>query len=565
MAGGLVINNVGGRSSEYQSKVTFYVIVVALIASSGGLLFGYDLGVTGGVTAMPDFLEKFFPDVLAAQQNKSNDPYCSFDSQKLQAFTSTLFLSGAFFSILAGFVNKRRGRKITMVTGGAAFCIGAILCAFAQDLAMLVIGRVMLGWGVGFANQAVPLYLSEIAPAHIRGTLNIMFQMATTIGIWVAQWINYGTQHLHPHGWRLSVGLAIVPALMLFLGSLLLPDTPNSLADRGHPEKARRVLEKVRGTKNVDAEYEDILEACDISHAIAGRWRVLFTRKYRPVLTGAVLIPFFQQFTGINTIMFYASQLFVVLGAGQNSALLNTAIIGAVNVGSTLAAIILVDRLGRKALFLEGGIQMFICFVVVAAVMGASFNKTTGNIPSGPAGAILAFECLFTAGFAWSWGPLGWLVPSEFHNIETRSLGQAITTCVNFIFSFVIGQVYLTMLCKLEFGTYIFFAFWVLVMTLYAMFFLPETKGVPIEEMGFAWRRHWFWSRIIMSPEERAAFRKGDLIGAGMGATELTGGKPVVSSVANPKLGAVPASTAGAAAADPKVPGSDTHPTGTQF
>ena len=214
-------------------------------------------------------------------------------------------------------------------------------------------------------------------------------------------------------------------------------------------------------------------------------------------------------------------------------------------------------RLGRKALFLEGGIQMFICFVVVAAVMGASFNKTTGNIPSGPAGAILAFECLFTAGFAWSWGPLGWLVPSEFHNIETRSLGQvrqwywpvllpsvlgllhccracccckaccssgfaaspawwcmllpaqlgshvadaghhshpfpplslqAITTCVNFIFSFVIGQVYLTMLCKLEFGTYIFFAFWVLVMTLYAMFFLPETKGVPIEEMGFAWR-----------------------------------------------------------------------------
>ena len=235
----------------------------------------------------------------------------------------------------------------------------------------------------------------------------------------------------------------------------------------------------------------------------------------------------------------------------------------------------------------------------------------------------------------------------HYHPFPPLSL-QAITTCVNFIFSFVIGQVYLTMLCKLEFGTYIFFAFWVLVMTIYAMFFLPETKGVPIEEMGFAWRwasspyitgpcslavpfqfcahellickasiivdptthicascpsnghlvlplhcsckgrslqhfhviylpaccisspgslpvhcrRHWFWSRIIMSPEERAAFRKGDLIGAGMGATELTGGKPVVSSVANPKLGAVPASPAGAAAADPKLPGSDAHPTG---
>jgi hypothetical protein len=105
-------------------------------------------------------------------------------------------------------------------------------------------------------------------------------------------------------------------------------------------------------------------------------------------------------------------------------------------------------RLGRKVLFAEGGIQMFICFVVVAGVMGGSFNKVTGYIPRKSASTILAFECLFTAGFAWSWGPLGWLVPSEFHNIETRGTGQAITVCVNFLFSFVIGQAYLTMLCK---------------------------------------------------------------------------------------------------------------------
>ena len=105
-------------------------------------------------------------------------------------------------------------------------------------------------------------------------------------------------------------------------------------------------------------------------------------------------------------------------------------------------------RLGRKVLFAEGGLQMFICFVVVAAVMGSSFNKVTGYIPRKSATTILAFECLYTAGFAWSWGPLGWLVPSEFHNIETRGTGQAITVCVNFLFSFVIGQCYLTMLCQ---------------------------------------------------------------------------------------------------------------------
>ncbi|KAL3148694.1 species-specific tRNA processing [Trebouxia sp. C0009 RCD-2024] len=515
MAGGMVVTDVGGRSSEYNGKVTWYVVLVSLIAASGGLLFGYDLGVTGGVESFPEFQNKFFPEVAAAQAaDRTVDPYCSYDSQKLSAFTSVLFLAGAFFSLFATPVTRIGGRKLVMILGGGAFCIGAILCAFAQDLAMLIIGRVCLGAGVGFANQAVPLYLSEIAPAHARGTLNIMFQMATTIGIWVAQWINYGTKDMHPNGWRLSVGLAIVPALILFLGSLIIPDTPNSLVYRGKVEQARRVLERVRGTPNVDAEFADIVEAVENGKKV--NKFAIFQRKYRPVLTGSILIPFFQQFTGINTIMFYATQLFAVLGQDAKASLLSTAIVGAVNVGSTIIAIILVDRVGRKVLFAEGGLQMFICFIVVAGVMGGSFNKSTGFIPQHSASAILAFECLFTAGFAWSWGPLGWLVPSEFHNIETRGVGQSITVCVNFLFSFVIGQTYLTMLCRMEFGTYIFFAFWVFVMTCYVLFFLPETKGVPIEEMGILWRKHWFWSKVIMNSEERAAFQKGDLLSAGV-------------------------------------------------
>ena len=137
--------------------------------------------------------------------------------------------------------------------------------------------------------QAVPLYLSEIAPAHARGTLNIMFQMATTIGIWVAQWINYGTQNMHPHGWRLSVGLAIVPALILFLGSLIIPDTPNSLVSRGKIEQARRTLERVRGTSNVDAEFADIVEAVDASRSV--NKMAIFQRKYRPVLVSLSALP----------------------------------------------------------------------------------------------------------------------------------------------------------------------------------------------------------------------------------------------------------------------------------
>ena len=136
--------------------------------------------------------------------------------------------------------------------------------------------------------QAVPLYLSEIALAHARGTLNVMFQMATTIGIWVAQWINYGTQNMHPHGWRLSVGLAIVPALILFLGSLIIPDTPNSLVQRGKIEQARRTLERVRGTPNVDAEFTDIVEAVDASRSV--NKMAILQKKYRPILVSLPMV-----------------------------------------------------------------------------------------------------------------------------------------------------------------------------------------------------------------------------------------------------------------------------------
>ncbi|KAK9833198.1 hypothetical protein WJX74_009836 [Apatococcus lobatus] len=539
MGGGLVVTATGGRSTDYNSKPTVYVFVLCLVASSAGALFGYDLGITGGVTSMPNFLEKFFPSTYAKNQEHqalidggeiANNPYCTYNDMKLQAFTSTLFLSGLVFAIIANWSTKWYGRRFTMITAGAAFIVGAFLMAFAQNLPMLVVGRAFLGWGVGFANQSAPLYLSEMAPAQLRGALNIGFQMATTLGILVAGLINYGTQHMDKPGqlagWRLSVGLAIVPALVLFFGGLLLPDTPNGLISRGKVQEGRRVLERVRGTKSVDAEFTDICEAVEVSKAISGKWRALFSKKYRGVLAVSVLIPFFQQFSGINTIMFYAAELFQVLGSGQNSSLLNTVIIGAVNVASTVVAIVMVDRFGRKLLFVEGGIQMLVCFIAVAAIMGASFNTQTGHIANGPAAAIIVFECLFTAGFAWSWGPLGWLVPSEVHSIETRSLGMSIATCSNFLFSFIIGQWYLTMLCSMEYGTYIFFAFWVVMMTLYVIFFLPETKGVPVEEMGFIWRRHWFWKNVIMTPAERAAFEKGDVTATGMTAAEIEGDLP---------------------------------------
>jgi MFS family permease len=212
--------------------------------------------------------------------------------------------------------------------------------------------------------QSVKVYMSEMAPAKLRGALNIGFQMAITIGILAANLINYGTAQIKGGwGWRLSLGLAAVPAIMMTVGSLFLPDTPNSILERGHAEKAKQMLRKVRGTDNVDDEFQDLIDATEAAKKVAHPWRNILERRYRPQLVICILVPFFQQLTGINVIMFYAPVLFKTLGFGGNASLISAVITGVVNVLATVVSIFTVDKFGRRLLFLEGGIQMTLCQV----------------------------------------------------------------------------------------------------------------------------------------------------------------------------------------------------------
>ena len=209
----------------------------------------------------------------------------------------------------------------------------------------------------------MPLYLSEMAPAHLRGALNMMFQLATTLGIFTANMVNFGTQKLDNWGWRLSLALAAFPAFMMTLGGIFLPDTPNSLIERGSVEKGRKVLEKIRGTKDVDAEFQDIVEASEIAKAVKNPFRNILQRRNRPQLVMAIFMPMFQIMTGINSILFYAPVLFQSMGFGGNASLYASAITGAVLCGSTLISMATVDRLGRRVLLISGGIQMIVCQV----------------------------------------------------------------------------------------------------------------------------------------------------------------------------------------------------------
>ncbi|KAK9827591.1 hypothetical protein WJX81_001828 [Elliptochloris bilobata] len=502
--GGLAVNALGNAEILQYPKyrLNLYLVTICFVASSGGLLFGHDIGVTGGVTTSNDFLALFFPDVhhhVAVEQGAADSAYCKYNNQLLQLFTSSLFIAGLLAGLVATVPTRHLGRRATMLIAGAAFLLGAGLTAGAQNLPMLVCGRVSLGVGVGFANQAVPLYLSEIAPPLMRGFLNQLFQLATTVGILAAQLINYGTLRIPDWGWRLSLAGAAAPALLLFLGSLALPDTPNSLLERGHEEEAHRVLARVRGTQDVGLEFSDIKLAGQYARQVKHPWRNIFRPQYRPELVMAIMIPFFQQVTGINSVMFYAPVLFKTLGSDDAASLLNTVIVGVVMVLATLIAVLFADRWGRHALFLSGGITMVVAEVVVAALIAVEFRGATGDaaMPKAAAVGVLFFMCLFVSGFAWSWGPLGWLVPSEIQPLETRSAGQGIAVAVNFFFTFAMGQAFLSMLCGMQWGIFLLFAVFCVIMTVFVWVFLPETKGVPIEEMRLLWRQHPEWRRIL--------------------------------------------------------------------
>lgn len=191
------------------------------------------------------------------------------------------------------------------------------------------------------------------------------FQMAITIGILVANLVNYGTAKIKGGwGWRVSLALAAVPAIMMTVGAFFLPETPNSILERGNQEKAKKMLQRIRGTNNVEEEFQDLLEASEAAKKVQHPWTNILQPKYRPQLVICSLIPFFQQLTGINVIMFYAPVLFLTLGFGDEASLMSAVITGIVNVVATVVSIVTVDKFGRRILFLEGGIQMIICQVI---------------------------------------------------------------------------------------------------------------------------------------------------------------------------------------------------------
>ncbi|XP_061338623.1 sugar transport protein 13-like [Gastrolobium bilobum] len=314
MAGGGFASAAG--NTEFEAKITFTVIISCIMVATGGLMFSYDIGIAGGVTSMPNFLQKFFPEVYRkTQEHGSDSNYCKYDNQNLQLFTSSLYLAALVATIFASGVTRKLGRKKTMLISGFFFIVGTVLNAVANTLPLLIIGRIILGCGVGFANQDVPVFLSEIAPTRILGALNIMFQLNITIGILIANIVNWFTA-------------LIVPALLLTVEALVVDGTPNSLIERGFEDEGKVVLKKIRIVENVDPEFEDIVKASKVAKEVKNPFSNLFKRHNRLPLIIAILLQ-------------------------HDASLYSAMITGAVNVLSTLVYVFLVDKAGRRVLLLE--------------------------------------------------------------------------------------------------------------------------------------------------------------------------------------------------------------------
>ncbi|CAL5031714.1 unnamed protein product [Urochloa decumbens] len=445
MAGGASVVPDGG-AGNYGGGLTFSVVVTSLMAASCGPIFGYDGGVSGGVTQIESFLSKFFPEVVEGRKNAKVDAYCKYDNQWLTAFTSSLWIAGTLSSLVASRVTRRVGRQAIMLIGGALFLAGSVINAAAVNIAMLIIGRMLLGFGLGFTLQAAPVYLSDSASE-------------------VARRLHISVQCLRGHR---------------------------------HP--------RIRGGDgaDVDAEFKDMVRAVDAARRNdEGAFRRLFSREYRHYLAIGVAIPVFYEFTGMIVISIFSPVLFRTVGFSSQRAILGSVINSATNLASTLLSSVVMDRTGRRFLFVVGGLGMMFCEVAISWIMAEHLGKHGGvTMPRSYATGVLVLICMCTFSFGLSWAPLRWVVPSEIYPVEVRSAGQAMSICITLCISFVELQVFIALLCAMKYAVFLFYAAWLLAMTVFVVVFLPETKGVPLEAMQSVWARHWYWRRFAKDAKE---------------------------------------------------------------
>src|SRR5271163_3985752 len=454
------VTTTGGDTAEVDERrepVGRAVVWTAAVTALGGLLFGYDTGVVSGALL---FLHTSFSNVT------------SFDKELV---TGLLLVGAAVGAFLAGRLADRIGRRSVILITAAVFVAGVLGAAFSPTLWFLIVMRFVIGLAVGSASMAVPLYISEVAPPRVRGALVSFNQLALTMGILIAFLVDYALSS--SAAWRLMFGLAAIPAVLLFVGMWTQAESPVWLVTHGRMEEARRVLVRVRSRDHdVDGEIAEISALGERTSS----YRELLRPDVRKVVVIGVLLAVFQQITGINTVIYYAPTLLHQAGLGNSASLLANVGNGIVNVGMTVIAIRLIDKVGRRVLLIGGTVGMAVALFVVAATFAVS-GTTLGHTAAIVAVASLA---VYTGSFAIGLGPVFWLLISEIYPARIRGKSMSIATIANWGANFVVAISFLTLLNAISnSGTFFLMAFLSLVAILYFWKKVPETKGLTLEEI----------------------------------------------------------------------------------
>ncbi|MGX4593116.1 sugar porter family MFS transporter [Leuconostoc sp. JNUCC 76] len=432
----------------------------------GGILFGYDIGVMTG--ALP-FLQK---------------DWNLTDAGTIGWITSTLMLGAILGGALAGQLSDKLGRRRMILASSFIFAVGALMAGISPNngVAWLLFARFLLGLAVGAASALVPSYMSEMAPAKTRGRLSGLNQLMIVSGMLLSYIVDYLLQGLpHTLAWRLMLGLAAVPAIILFLGVLRLPESPRFLVKTHKLAEARQVLTYIRSVGEVDSELEDIQNTVAVESGAQKNITLgtLFSNKYRYLVTAGIGVAAFQQFMGANAIFYYIP-LIVEKASGQaaSSALLWPIVQGVILVLGALLYMIIADKFKRRTLLMVGGTVMALSFLMPSAL-----NALVGADKFPPM-LIVVFLSIFVAFYSFTWAPLTWVLVGEVFPLAIRGRASGLASSFNWLGSFAVGLLFPIMTAAMPQAT-VFAIFGVIsiIAVLFIKFAVPETHGRTLEEI----------------------------------------------------------------------------------
>ncbi len=444
-------------------KYSPVLYLVAFIVALGGLLSGYDTGVISGA-------------LLYIKDEWLLNDY-------MQGFLVSSTLVGATIGAISnGFLADIFGRKKILILTSILFFIGSIICAIAPNIEMLILSRFLVGLAIGIVTFATPLYLSEISPEKIRGSLVSLFQLAITLGILFSYLINAGFANFQ-YGWRLMLLAGIIPAIILLTGMSFMSDTPRWLVSKGREEEAREVFKKIEPEIDADKEIEEIKNI--LTRETEDKTKKFHFKKWMmaPLLLGIGLM-FCQQWTGINTIIYYAPTILKLAGFESNAtAIYATVGIGVVNCLMTFIAIFLTDKTGRKPLLYTGLAGMAICLFALGAAF--QYGEMLGIYLKWLSLLAAIFYISF---FSFSLGPIILLLVAEIFPLKFRGFGMSISTMSNFLFNFTVTLSFLPLINKIsENNTFYLYGIIAIFCIFYIYFMVPETKGLSLETIEKNW------------------------------------------------------------------------------